>query len=134
MTNLSPELDALLAEMPELSIKRIELPAPTIINNLIDGLNFAATADKSEAGIDKQMDVVILHTFDKLDMDKLSECFDYLAYINLSRLNRRAYRKLLESIPTKYSQYKRIKGNFMFELCRHMTYDKATELLGIKNV
>ena len=47
--NLSPELEALLAEMPELSIKRIELPAPIIINNLIDGLNFAATADKSEA-------------------------------------------------------------------------------------
>lgn len=131
--NISLELAELLAQNPELSAKVIDVPASTIVNNLIEGLNFAVTQSKDINGINKHIDVVLLHAFDRVDMLKMSQCLDHLIYTNISRLDKRTYKKLLASIPNEYSQYKRIKGNLMFELCRHMPYKDAKVYLGVHN-
>lgn len=131
---IPPELQQLMDEDPRIKITLIKPTAPQIIGALIDGLNTSSDFVTDVLTEDKHYEVVLNHAFWGLSEDVLNEVLDHLTYFNFTKLKTSAYSNLLLRIPNTSYHYGRIKGSMMFELCRHMTYAKALEKLGIKNV
>lgn len=102
--------------------------ATQIINILISLSNMV---DKSNSKRQNLIDGYCINTFSVLTPDKYEECVEYLAYFDFSKLTNLSYAKLLTYIPKEHKHYNRIKGSMMFELCRHMSYEKAKVYLGI---
>lgn len=131
---LPQSLVELLVDNPDVALRPL-IPNPAqILNSLIEALNFAVSIEKDPTKLNKMFDSYLLHAFENVDMEILKQCFDYLAFTNIERLNRKAFAKLLARVPQDMSCYKRIKGNMLFELCRHMPYVDAVKLLEVKDV
>ena len=131
MTLVTPELQKHLGENPELKIKFIKPTVSQIVNALIDGLNHSnlfITLALREA---KYHEMVLNHAFHGLSIDTFNEVLEHLIYLDYTRLKRNSYAQLLARVPTDSVYYGRIKGSMMFELCRHMSYEKAKVYLGI---
>lgn len=131
---LPAELQHPMDEDPRLKITLVKPTAPQIIGALVDGLNNPSAFVTDTLTESKHHEVVLNHTFWGLSEEVLNEVLDHLTYFNFAKLKTSAYSNLLLRIPNTSCHYGRIKGNMMFELCRHTSYDKALEKLGIKNV
>lgn len=129
VTLVTPELQKLLDENPELKIKFIKPTASQIVSALIDGLNHSDLFIALALQEDKHHEMVLNHAFHGLSIDTFNEVLEHLIYLDYTRLKRNSYAQLLARVPTDSIYYGRIKGSMMFELCRHIPYDEALVVL-----
>ena len=130
---MTSALKQLLDEDPDLKIIFVKPTVPQIVGSMMDGLNYCVYFISMTQCIDKHNEMVLNHAFHGLSEETFNEVLDHLVYFDFSRLKQNAYANLLARIPTDSRQYGRIKGSMMFELCKHLSYTDALNVLKLKD-
>ena len=128
---ITPELQQLMDEDPDLIITLVKPTIPQIVGAVIVALNHAASFSKEPIKMQRQMEMTMLNWLKGLSEEDLFKQLDYLVTLSMEKLNKYAYPHLMKCIPKEYPFFNRIRGNIYFELCRHMTYTEAQEFMSV---